>query len=283
MSRYSIKRQCEACGAEFLTNNYNIQRGNGRFCSRACYQSARKITYVDLVCAICEQPYQIELGQYNSRIKQQHPVKYCSVQCAGKSAERNKNLSASLKQSEALKASRTITIPKAKATKNTPEHRAHMRAKMQEQMADPEKRARWAKGIQQRSNNPKWRDAPTHLRGEANPNYTGSASERETAMGRKEYKDWRKAVFMRDSYTCQRCNKRGGRCVAHHIKPWAAFPEIRYDVSNGETLCEQCHDLEHGKIKKPKTYRCQVCGKSKKDGRSPRCLECGRKHLPLPK
>lgn len=282
MAYNSIKRQCETCGSDFLTNNAKIRDGNGRFCSRACYQASRKITYVNLTCAICDRAYQLELGEYNSRVKQGHPVKYCSVKCAGKSAERSANLSASLKRSEVFKAARIAAAPKAQATKNTPEHRAHMRAKVQEQMSDPAKRARWEQGIQRRSHNPKWRNAPTHLRGEANPNYTGTKSERGYAMGRQEYKDWRKAVFMRDRYTCQRCQKKGGYCIAHHIKPWAEYPDLRYDVSNGETLCEQCHDLEHGKIRKPKTYHCRVCGKPKKDGRQPRCIECGRKHLPLP-
>lgn len=53
---------------------------------------------------------------------------------------------------------------------------------------------------------------------------------------------WRKAVFKRDDYTCQVCRERGGRLEADHIKPFAFFPELRYELSNGRTLCRKCHN-----------------------------------------
>lgn len=60
-----------------------------------------------------------------------------------------------------------------------------------------------------------------------------------------EYDEWRKAVFQRDDYTCQRCGQRGGRLHAHHIKAWAEYPELRYDVANGITYCAKCHQAVH--------------------------------------
>lgn len=56
-----------------------------------------------------------------------------------------------------------------------------------------------------------------------------------------KYKQWRTAVFERDSYTCQNCGQVGGKLNADHIKRFADFPELRLDVSNGRTLCESCH------------------------------------------
>lgn len=61
----------------------------------------------------------------------------------------------------------------------------------------------------------------------------------------KEYKKWRAAVYQRDGYTCQKCGKTGCELAAHHIKPWAKFVDCRYDVSNGVTLCKNCHIKEH--------------------------------------
>lgn len=57
----------------------------------------------------------------------------------------------------------------------------------------------------------------------------------------KPIKEWRKAVFQRDDYTCQLCNKRGGVLNADHIKPFAEYPELRLELSNGRTLCIECH------------------------------------------
>lgn len=62
----------------------------------------------------------------------------------------------------------------------------------------------------------------------------------------KEYKEWRKAVFERDNYTCQRCGKRGGKLRAHHIERYRDCIEKRTDISNGITLCDKCHiEIHH--------------------------------------
>lgn len=63
----------------------------------------------------------------------------------------------------------------------------------------------------------------------------------------KEYKEWRQAVFERDEFTCQICNQVGGVLNAHHINPFAKFEELRFEVSNGQTLCEPCHKNIHKK------------------------------------
>ncbi len=55
------------------------------------------------------------------------------------------------------------------------------------------------------------------------------------------YKAWRTLVFERDNYTCQSCTQHGGYLHADHIQPFALFPELRFEVSNGRTLCVPCH------------------------------------------
>lgn len=80
-------------------------------------------------------------------------------------------------------------------------------------------------------------------RGENHPNWQGG----KTALIQKlrnstEYKLWREAVFKRDNYTCVWCgDSRGGNLNADHIKPFALFPELRFAIDNGRTLCEPCH------------------------------------------
>ena len=79
-------------------------------------------------------------------------------------------------------------------------------------------------------------------RGERNGNWRGGATSlHKRDMSTAAYRNWRKAVFERDDYTCQHCKTRGGNLEADHIKPWAYFPKLRYVVSNGRTLCLSCH------------------------------------------
>lgn len=75
-----------------------------------------------------------------------------------------------------------------------------------------------------------------------NPQWRGGITNVRIQIWRsEEYKLWRKAVFERDKYTCVWCGKTGGVLNADHIKPFALFPELRFAIDNGRTLCVHCH------------------------------------------
>jgi hypothetical protein len=86
-----------------------------------------------------------------------------------------------------------------------------------------------------------------------------------------EFKEWRKSIFSRDNWTCQKCFIRGGKLHPHHKR---LFSEILknflfeysqfspaedkeilsriaitykpfWNVENGITLCEACHKETH--------------------------------------
>lgn len=61
-------------------------------------------------------------------------------------------------------------------------------------------------------------------------------------FGDKHYREWRKSVLKRDKCRCQMpgCKKRT-KLEVHHIQTWASAIYLRYEVSNGITLCRQCH------------------------------------------
>ncbi|MGB3465658.1 MAG: phage antirepressor KilAC domain-containing protein [Cyclobacteriaceae bacterium] len=59
------------------------------------------------------------------------------------------------------------------------------------------------------------------------------------------YRKWKKEVFENDLYTCQKCGYTGKEIEPHHIIPWSKSVNKRFDVSNGQTLCKDCHKLEH--------------------------------------
>lgn len=54
------------------------------------------------------------------------------------------------------------------------------------------------------------------------------------------YKSWKLKVFKRDNYTCQCCGEKT-LLQAHHIINFSNNINERFDISNGITLCKNCH------------------------------------------
>lgn len=51
-------------------------------------------------------------------------------------------------------------------------------------------------------------------------------------------------MIARDSHKCTQCGSKD-ELHAHHVKPWAKYPKLRYVITNGLTLCRKCHYKEH--------------------------------------
>ena len=84
-----------------------------------------------------------------------------------------------------------------------------------------------------------------YMRGDNSPMWKGGdGTHRHQEMGKIEYKLWREAIFKRDNYTCQVCQSKGVYLEADHIKPWSTYPELRYAIDNGKTLCQECHKMK---------------------------------------
>lgn len=72
------------------------------------------------------------------------------------------------------------------------------------------------------------------------------------------WKKKRLEIMQRDHYECQSCKRKGKitvvnpnskyrsqRAYVHHIKHLRKYPELAVDDDNLETLCFECHELEH--------------------------------------
>lgn len=109
----------------------------------------------------------------------------------------------------------------------------------------------WNKGVKSPWTTKRNLETNHLMRGENAYHWKGgkTSRERKILMGRQEYKQWRINVLERDNYTCQCCGIRGVELHGHHIKGWAEYPELRYDVENGVALCRPCHELTYTKNK----------------------------------
>ena len=57
-----------------------------------------------------------------------------------------------------------------------------------------------------------------------------------------KYRDWMFAVKKRDGWKCRVSNSYcKGRLESHHILNWIDYPELRYEINNGITLCHAHH------------------------------------------
>jgi 5-methylcytosine-specific restriction endonuclease McrA len=61
-----------------------------------------------------------------------------------------------------------------------------------------------------------------------------------------ELRRWKKAVIERDGGRCRKCGATDD-IHAHHVKPWADFPKLRFALSNGIAICVDCHSRVHGR------------------------------------
>jgi len=78
---------------------------------------------------------------------------------------------------------------------------------------------------------------------EKNPSWNPDLSNEERLQKRNinEFRNWRKAIYHRDNYTCQKCFQQGGSLNAHHLDGWHWCVDRRFDIDNGVTLCRLCH------------------------------------------
>jgi len=99
-----------------------------------------------------------------------------------------------------------------------------------------------------------WRENPDYLRGENSPCWIKDRSK--IKIGDRKLNDplqkqWRMEVRKKDNWKCRINNKDcRGKVVAHHILSWRDYPELRYNINNGITLCQAHHPRKRAEEKR---------------------------------
>lgn len=89
--------------------------------------------------------------------------------------------------------------------------------------------------------------------GEKHHNWKGGITKENAKIrSSRNYAKWRKAVIERDNHTCVWCNASECKLEIDHIKQFAYYPELRFVIGNGRTLCIDCHKTTKTYGKKPR-------------------------------
>lgn len=78
-----------------------------------------------------------------------------------------------------------------------------------------------------------------------------SKIKRQHERNNPENKQWRMKVWQRDGFKCKIADSNcEGRIEAHHILGWSEYPELRYQINNGITLCHAHHPRKRAEEKR---------------------------------
>lgn len=224
---------CGVCGKPFRVRNKS-KYDKSLYCSNDCghkgwaakykgekapnYRNGNTIKSIEIECSVCGTKVLRKQGQLKWKNC------FCSPQCRGKYQSENTTGTNNPKYSK-------VDVVCEQCGKS---YKTYNCTQDKTRFCSKECRHNWQAWRMMGENHPLWNG--------------GSSEERSRVSVSREYKKWRLAVFERDCYTCQCCgDKKGGNLNAHHIKSFAKYPEKRFDVDNGITLCEKCHIKEHAK------------------------------------
>jgi 5-methylcytosine-specific restriction endonuclease McrA len=222
ISEYGRKRRvkrCLTCGKMYWKPK-NMARS--KYCSIECYKNRPPKPPLAKKCAICHRVFEKRKGMSLKRWYEEK--KFCSMKCFTEAKRRGwyKHFEGKRHSAKSKK-----KMSAARKGRKCPWVSERLRGKPPVYTPFVLGHVPWNKG-----------KPYLQIRGKRHWKWKGG---KRRSLATIEYRQWRQAVFERDGFACTSCGKRGGDLEAHHIKPWAQYPSLRFVVDNGETLCVPCH------------------------------------------
>ena len=204
----------------------------------------RRKPYIQIVCQFCEITFELPPNIYKLRSMTQKNI-FCSKACSQKNRIGKPN---DVVYTKELKEKLSI----AQRSKTLSQKALEKMKKL-----GKESKNLFKKGHKIHDIYPELRKKIlTTQRKEKHWNWKGGFYKQIFALrGTQKYINWRTSVFIRDNHTCQECNVRNKNINAHHIIPFAKLfydkdETTMWDINNGITLCQKCHNLKHTGVKK---------------------------------
>ena len=213
------------CKKEFKVKPY--RKDKAKFCSYKCHNqwmsenlSGQNSPFwkggeVAKKCLICYKKFKVKLYLQNIS-------KFCSLQCQGKW---QKESGIHAKENHPNWKGGAISIKCLnckKGFKIIPSRTKNGKGKLCSRKCFGE----WQSQNRVGKNHPMWKGGITPLNDKIRHSF--------------EYKEWAKTIKERDDFTCQICYIRGGNLRSNHIKKFSDCVELRFDLNNGITICENC-------------------------------------------
>lgn len=215
---------------------FKPQRNRHRFCSISC-GGGRKRILPDYECPVCGIMFRPESKK----------IRHCSIKCAKQNLPKKGIIRECGYCSKELYVQQS-EIKKINYCSKICSHRSKIREKVKlncefcgiifyEHKGYLKSRGRKYCSIKCRGLNART------MTGEKSPTWQGGKSSiNHRLRAGITWKEWRTKIFERDNYTCQDCGIRGGVLEPHHLNRFAYFPELRFIIENGITLCVGCHN-----------------------------------------
>src|SRR3990167_10759120 len=234
-------KNCLQCKREFSTFPSTIKKGHGKFCSQECHYSSRNGRKTKN-CVQCKKKFET----YISATKR-GGGRFCSLACLHLSFKNGVKIkcfqcsSVFYRVPSYFKGGKNFCSPFCQQKNQISKIKVSCKEcgnKFETVQSLLQKGKANFCSLQCVNDNPEVRKKKSDsMKGKKHPWSLGEKSHfwkgGITPMNMKirsssDYRLWREAVFKRDTFTCKECgDDRGGNLNAHHIKPFAFFPELR--------------------------------------------------------